>query len=335
VAGSLIVVASSNGRVGIGEAMRVLRAGGSALDAVEAGTRLVEDNPNDNSVGTGGLPNLLGEVELDASIMDGRTLAAGAVGSVRYYPNPVSIARRLLETMPHCFLVGTGAERFAGQSGFQAAELLTPATRQRYQDWMAGKLDGAESENYRRYMASVHDLAAMAQQVTDPHRTGGTVNFLARDREGNLASAVSTSGWAWKYPGRLGDSPVIGAGNYCDNRYGAAACTGRGEMAIRCATARSVVLYMKLGMSVADALAEAQRDLWALEDAFYGNMHIVALDRDGNPAAASNSPATYIYQRDNMDTFAEEPRTLIVSADPQKQGGWSTVTRPREQSDRQ
>mgnify|MGYP001250113542 CR=1 FL=1 len=335
MADSLIVVASSNGRVGIGEALRVLKSGGSALDAVEAGTRLVEDNPHDNSVGTGGLPNLLGEVELDASIMDGRTLAAGAIGSVRYYPNPVSIARRVMETMPHCFLVGTGAERFAGQHGFQTADMLTPETRQRYQEWMAGKLDGVEAANYRRYMQSVRDLAAVAKQVTDPQRTGGTVNFLARDREGNVASAVSTSGWAWKFPGRLGDSPVIGAGNYCDNRYGAAACTGRGEMAIRCGTARSVVLYMKLGMSVAEALAEAQRDLWALEDAFYGNMHIVALDRDGNPAAASNSPATYIYQRDDMAAYAEEPRTLIVSNDPQKQGGWSTVTAPKEQSDRQ
>src|SRR5690348_14324553 len=118
VADFLVVAASSNGRVGIGEAMRVLRAGGSALDAGEAGTRLVEDNPHDNSVGTGGLSNLLGEVELDASIMEGRTLAAGAVGSVRYYPNPVSIARRVMETMPHCFLVGAGAELFAGQQGF-------------------------------------------------------------------------------------------------------------------------------------------------------------------------------------------------------------------------
>lgn len=332
---SLIVVASSNGRVGIGEAMRVLKAGGSALDAVEAGTRLVEDNPDDNSVGTGGLPNLLGEVELDASIMDGRTLAAGAVGSVRYYPNPVSIARRVMETMPYCFLVGPGAERFAAQQGFATAELLTPATRQRYQEWMAGKLDGGASENYRRYMESVRDLAAVAKRVTDPQRTGGTVNFLARDREGNFASAVSTSGWAWKFPGRLGDSPVIGAGNYCDNRYGAAACTGRGEMAIRCATARSVVLYMKLGMSVQEALTEAQRDLWALEDRFYGSMHIVALDREGKPAAASNSESTYIYQRDDMESYAEEARTLIVSDDPQKQGGWSTVTAPREKSDRQ
>src|SRR5438552_836637 len=108
----LVVVASGNGRVGIAKAMRVLRAGGSALDAVEAGIKLVEDNVEDDSVGTGGLPNILGDVELDASIMDGRTLAAGAVGSMRYYPHPISVARKVMDDLPHCFLVGTGAERY-------------------------------------------------------------------------------------------------------------------------------------------------------------------------------------------------------------------------------
>ena len=260
---------------------------------------------------------------------------AGAVGSVRYYPNPISIARRVMENLPHCFMVGPGAERYAAESGFARAELLTPASRQRHTDWMAGKLPAAEEPAFRRYMETVRDLARVAHAATDPGRTGGTVNFLARDRTGNVASAVSTSGWAWKYPGRLGDSPVIGAGNYCDNRYGGAACTGRGEMAIRCATAHSVVLYMKLGMSLADALAEALRDLWALDDPFYGNMHIVGLDRDGNPGAASNYASTYIYQRDDMDAYVEESRTVIASDDPAKQGGWSTVAPPRAQSDRQ
>jgi L-asparaginase / beta-aspartyl-peptidase len=331
----MIVVASSNGRVGIAEAMRVLKSGGRALDAVEAGVRLVEDNVADNSVGTGGLPNLLGEVELDASIMDGRTLAAGAVGSVRYYPNPISIARRVMDELPHCFLVGTGAERYAEESGFSRAELLTPEIAERYEEWLSGRMAGEGRPAYQRYMHKVRDLARVAKQVADPQRMGGTVNFLARDREGNIASAVSTSGWAWKYPGRLGDSPVIGAGNYCDNRYGAAACTGRGEMAIRAGTARSVVLYMKMGMSLTEALTEAQRDLWSLEDAYYGNMHIVGIDSEGNPGAASNHPATYIYQRDDMERYAEEPRLMIESPNADQQAGWSTVELPSKGSDRQ
>lgn len=333
-----IVVASSNGRVGIAEAVRVLREGGSALDAVEAGVRLVEDNLDDDSVGTGGLPNMLGEVQLDASIMDGRTLLSGAVGALRGFPHPISVARRVMTDLPHCFLVGSGAELFAEQAGFERAELLTPRARERYESWLRERLpEGAttDGDGYARYAQRMRDLAALVHRLADPERTHGTVNFLARDREGNIASAVSTSGWAWAFPGRLGDSPVIGAGNYCDNRYGATACTGRGEMAIRAGTARSVVLYMKLGMSVEKALTEAMRDLWALNDPFYGNMNIVALDRDGRPAAATNRPgATFVWQRTDMDDCVEEPRLLVESPDPAQKGGWSSHTR-REANDRQ
>lgn len=329
-----IVVASSNGRVGIGEAVRVLRAGGSALDAVEAGVRLVEDNPDDDSVGTGGLPNLLGEVQLDASIMDGRTLLSGAVGALRGYANPISVARRVMTDLPHCLLVGPGAERFAAECGFAPADLLTPRTAAKYEAWLHDRLPQAESATYQKYLERTRELAQAVRAVADPERTHGTVNFLARDRSGNIASSVSTSGWAWAYPGRVGDSPIIGAGNYCDNRFGAAGCTGRGEMAVRAGTARSVVLYMKLGMSVQEALAEALRDLWAQDDPYYGNMHIVALDREGNPAAAANRPATFVYQREEMDAYAEEPRTVVASQDPARQGGWSSVA-PDEKSDRQ
>ena len=331
-----IVVASSNGRVGIGEAVRVLRSGGSALDAVEAGIRLVEDNLDDNSVGTGGLPNLLCEVQLDASIMDGRTLMSGAVGALRNFPHPISVARRVMTDTPHAFIAGTGAERFAAECGFETADLLTPEAKQRYEEWLNGRTP-VSGPQHRAYLERSRELARMVRAAADPERTHGTVNFLALDGAGNFASGVSTSGWAWAFPGRLGDSPVIGAGNYCDNRYGAAACTGRGEMAIRAGTARSVVLYMKMGMSVQDALAEAMRDLWVQDDEYYGNMNIVALDRDGNPAAATNrgNEVTFIHQRTEMDTYVEEPRLLVASSDPAKFGGWSSVARPAERSDRQ
>ena len=305
---AMIVVASSNGRVGIGEAMAVLRRGGSALDAVEAGIRLVEDNLEDHSVGSGGLPNLLGEVELDASIMDGRTLATGAVAAIKGYPNPVSIARRVMTDLPHVLLAGEGAARFAAECGFSQAELLTEESRRVWKERLEGNIPANAPPGMTAYYEKMREWVRIA---SDPEKVSGTVNFLARDREGNIASAVSTSGWAWKYPGRVGDSPIIGAGNYCDNRYGAAACTGRGEMAIRAATARSVILYMKQGMSLPDALSEAMRDLWALEDPYYGGMNIVALDAAGNPAAAANQDATYIYMTDDMDTYVEEPRLLI------------------------
>src|SRR5262249_30728338 len=163
----------------------------------------VEDNLDDDSVGNGGLPNLLGEVELDASIMDGRALATGAVGAMRNYPNPIRVARRVMEELPHCFLVGPGAERFADEYGFQRADLLTERTRARYDAWLSASLPHDLKPAHRRYLESTRQLVRAARAATDPARTGGTVNFIARDREGNIASAVSTSGWAWKYPGRL------------------------------------------------------------------------------------------------------------------------------------
>jgi beta-aspartyl-peptidase (threonine type) len=284
-----IVVTSSNGRSGIAAAMAVLRAGGTALDAVEAGARCVEDDPADDTVGTGGLPNLLGEVELDASIMDGRTLAAGAVAAMRRHANPISVARRVMTDLPHVLLAGDGADRFADECGFPQVSPLTEQAAATWRRWLQGVMPQDASPNDLAYYTEMRTWVARA---TLPGHTGGTVNFLALDRDGNIASAASTSGWAFSYPGRLGDSPLIGAGNYCDNRYGAAACTGRGEMAIRAATAHSVVFYLKLGRSLAEALAAAQRDLWTLDDPLYGAIKILALDRQGNHAGAANIAAS-------------------------------------------
>jgi beta-aspartyl-peptidase (threonine type) len=308
-----IVVASANGRVGIAAAVDVLRRGGSALDAVEAGVRLVESYPADHSVGYAGLPNLLGQVELDASIMDGRTLAAGAVCAVQGYEHPISIARKVMEELPHVLLAGRGAERFAAAQGFQKRRLLTAEARRRWlQELETAGPPGPGSRE--RYFAWVRQMLAR-QRNTAATADAGTVNFIARDRAGNLASAVSTSGWPWKYPGRVGDSPIIGAGNYADNRYGAAACTGRGEMALRAATARSLVLYLKLGMSLADAGQEAMRDLRTLVDPYASGLHIVAMDRDGEHAGFSNlSDTTYIYMTEEMETYAERPRTSVPAA---------------------
>lgn len=303
----MIVVASENGRVGIVEAMHVLRCGGSALDAVEAGIRLVEDNAEDETVGVGGIPNLLGEVQLDASIMDGRTRACGAVGSVRGYAHPISIARRVMEELPHVFLVGEGAERFAAEIGADRRQLLTDKTADTWRKHMLG----AMSEEELNHLAEDPNLRRWVTVAMDPRLAGGTVNFIAQDAGGNVACGVSTSGWAWKYPGRLGDSPVIGAGNYADNRYGAAACTGLGELTIRAGTARSVVLYMQMGLEVEEACYRAMKDLQVLQPG--GGVDIVALDSHGRPAAVSNEKVggTYVVMTDEMDTYEEWPRTLV------------------------
>jgi beta-aspartyl-peptidase (threonine type) len=271
-----LVIASGNGTPGIDHAARILRTGGAALDAVEEGTRRVESNAEDSTVGLGGLPNVLGHVEVDASIMDGRTLAAGAVGALRDCEHPISVARRVMERTDHVLLVGDGANRFAFEMGFAPRELRTEESLQAWYDTLAQIMSKDEIDHIARRESLLPVVGRLMRQRLDH----GTVNFLAHDQHGNIASAVSTSGWPWKYPGRLGDSPIIGAGNYCDNRHGAAACTHYGELAIRCGTAHSVVLYMKGGMTVAQACREAMQDLRPLLKAHGGAMTIVAMDKE-------------------------------------------------------
>ncbi len=279
----MIVVSSINGKLGLPAAMKVMKEGGTAVDAVEAGTRLVELNPKDRSVGLGGLPNVLGEVRLDAAIMDGKTLRAGAVGSVRSYIHVISLARKVMEESPHVFLIGDGAERFAREVAQESADLLTPEARNRWREGLSKRfpeLDAAELGDHSDLTEVVRGLnePMAGWEPEEPH---GTVNFLAQDREGNLASAVSTSGWPWGYPGRLGDSPVVCAGSYADNRWGAAASTGTGEVVLRTAGARSIVLYMKMGMDLEGALKEALLDLRDLHDPYTDHIAMIAMDRDG------------------------------------------------------
>jgi L-asparaginase / beta-aspartyl-peptidase len=304
----MLVVASANGGVGIQEAMRLLKDGRSAMDAVEAGVRLVESNPEDQTVGYSGLPNLLGEVELDASVMDGLSLRAGAVGAVKQYEHAISLARKVMEELPHVMLVGSGAERFAKEMGFPERNLLTPEAEKVWREIFQEQAPAV----YRERGKYFDSIRRFARRAADPERPNETVNFIAMDAQGNLAAGVSTSGWAWKYPGRLGDSPVIGAGNYADNRYGAAACTGRGEMALRLCTAHSVVMYMKMGMSVGEAGTQATKDLAYLVDPYFGRVSIVAVDARGNHAAFSNAPdTTYVYMTEAMDAYTEAPRIHV------------------------
>jgi beta-aspartyl-peptidase (threonine type) len=307
-----LVVASTNGQVGITAAMDVLRAGGSAVDAVIAGIELVEANPDDHSVGYSGLPNLLGEVELDASIMDGRTLAAGSVGALQHFQDAIALARQVMDTLPHVLITGDGASRLAAETGLKHRQLLTPEAEQIWRSRLTAP--PAERDAYFgriRDLVVAHSSDPEAPDLPADHH--GTVNFIARDRAGNIACGVSTSGWAWKYPGRLGDSPIIGAGNYADNRWGAAACTGRGEMAQRLCTAHSVVTFMRFGYSLDEALRQAVLDLHALADRYRSEVNIIAIDRDGNHGAASTDPnKTYVYMREDMDDFQEAARTFVA-----------------------
>lgn len=305
-----ILVASSNAAIGFGAGIEILKGGGSALDAVIATIALVEANPEDHSVGYGGLPNLLGEVELDASIMDGCSLAAGSVGALHGHQDAIALARRVMEDLPHVLIVGTGADRFADELGFPASNLLTPDSEA---VWRSRFDDAPEQQG--EYMQRVREMVAgLTRDPEMPDDVHGTVNVIARDRAGNIACGVSTSGWAWKYPGRLGDSPIIGAGNYADNRYGAAACTGRGEMAQRLCTAHTVVTAMRFGMTLDDALLLAANDLIALDDAYWGEVNIVAMDRHGTPGAVTTTAGkTFIVQDDSMREPDERIRRHIPS----------------------
>jgi L-asparaginase / beta-aspartyl-peptidase len=307
----MIVLTSDNGMIGVREAMEVLRRGGSALDAVEAGTRIVEANPDDHTVGYGGYPNLLGEVELDASIMDGRTLRAGAVGALKGIKHPISVARKVMDELPHVLLVGEGAARFAAEMGFEAENLLTEEAAEVYRQGISGALPDDKRDWLNDGIAG--NLARLSRLTADPDRAAGTINFIAQDGDGNIACAVSTSGWAWKYPGRLGDSPIIGAGNYADNRYGAAACKGWGELALRCNTAHSVVLYQRLGFGLEQACRQAMRDLTsATDDPSTVVLHLLALNRDGRPIGLSSVPnKTFVWMTDDMESPIEEPRIHI------------------------
>jgi beta-aspartyl-peptidase (threonine type) len=214
-----------------------------------------------------------------------------------------------MEELPHCFLVDEGAARFARELGFESRNLLTDEAKRVYEQILQDKVPEVYGQR-AKYLDSIRRFVKIA---ADPEKPNETVNFIARDGEGNIACAVSTSGWAWKYPGRLGDSPVIGAGNYADNRYGAAACTGRGEMAIRCGTARSIVLYMKMGLSLEAAGREAFADLERLVDPFAGSMNSIAMACDGQHAAFSNTEgATYIFMDDGMEEPCEVPRIYVA-----------------------
>jgi beta-aspartyl-peptidase (threonine type) len=244
--------------------------------------------------------------------MDGRTLQAGAVGALRSTANAISVARKVMEELPHVLLAGAGADRFAREMGFPETDLLTPEARRIWQELFETKAPSVYTERLKY----LEDIRKFARLAADPERPNETVNFIARDAQGNLATGVSTSGWAWKYPGRLGDSPVIGAGNYADNRYGAAACTGRGEMAMRCLTAHSLVMYLKMGMSLAEAGRTAMTDLGQLVDPYFGRVSIIAMDARGGHAAFSNGPdQTYIYMTADMDACVEAPRVHVPAGD--------------------
>ena len=223
---------------------KVLQNGGSAMDAAEAGARIPEADPTSTSVGLGGLPDEKGNVTLDACVMDS-TGNAGSVAFLQNIKHPVSVARKVMEDTKHVMLVGEGARQFAVSQGFEEMDLLTDESREAWEKW----------KKKRREMT--------------PHETHDTISVLVQDKNGDLAGACTTSGWAYKLHGRVGDSPIIGAGLFVDNEIGCAAATGLGEEVIKTTGSFLVVELMRQGYDPTAACKEA--------------LHRVIKAHNGNP----------------------------------------------------
>ena len=281
-------VSSANGIRGVARAVQLMTEGVDTLDAAVEGVKIQELDPNDNSVGYGGLPNENGVVQLDASCMHGPTKRAGAVGALEGIKTPSEIARLVLKYTNHILLVGEGAKRFALSYGYKEEDLLTPESRERWLRWRANR--GAED-----------DWLDLPPGEPTGARPTGTINMNVVNASGDISSVTTTSGLAWKIPGRVGDSPIVGAGQYCDNAVGAAGSTGRGESNIMVCGAFLTVEHMRRGMSPTDAALETLRRALAMTpprllrpdgSPNYG-LSFYAINKAGETGAATFTPSRY------------------------------------------
>jgi N4-(beta-N-acetylglucosaminyl)-L-asparaginase len=302
-----LVISSANGMRACARAMEILNAGGDTLDAVVAGVNINEEDPEDTSVGFGGLPNEEGVVELDACVMHGPTRRAGSVASIRGIKTPSKIAKLVMEQTDHIMLVGDGALKFAKEMGFPEEIMLTEKSRLAWLTWKQSLRDPAGHSNWGpgldspppKAMSGLRQMFPQADEATlawawemAVHPTTGTINCLSLNTKGEMSGVTTTSGLAWKIAGRVGDSPIIGAGLYLDQDVGGAGSTGRGEENIRIAGGHTIVENMRHGMPPREACLDAlkrvarnfEKDSARLEKV---DINFYALRKDGEYAGAS------------------------------------------------
>ena len=240
--GKPIAISSANGTKALEKVMEIIQQGNDALDAVIAGVNIVEDDPNDMSVGYGGLPNEEGVVELDAAVMHGPSYRAGSVASIRNIKNPSKVARMVMDRSDHVLIVGEGALKFAKAHGFQEENLLTDQAREVWLKWK--ETLSKEDDWLPPHTLDDKDIGEIYEKYL---RHYGTIHCSALDMNGNLSCVTTTSGLAYKIPGRVGDSPILGAGLYCDNDVGSAGSTGRGEANLLNCSSVMIVEWMRQG----------------------------------------------------------------------------------------
>jgi N4-(beta-N-acetylglucosaminyl)-L-asparaginase len=287
-----IAVSSANGLRAVDIAVQKMMEGLAPVEAAVLGIEPVENDPDDDSVGYGGLPNEEGVVELDACCMDGITGLGGAVASLRSVKNPAQVALKVLRHTDHVLLVGEGALRFARAFGFKEENLLTERSRQKWLRWKAS-------------MSSTDDWVETEENTAGgdkPVRKTGTIHVGCVNGNADCGGATSTSGLAFKIPGRVGDSPLLGCGNYVDNDVGVAGSTGRGEAVILVNGAHTVVEHMRQGQSPTDACLSALKRIVAmtkiarLRDA-QGRpnfqVHFYAVSKKGEVGGAAMYPGKY------------------------------------------
>ncbi len=281
-------ISSANGLRAVARALESLEAGMDTLDAAVAGVKIQELDPDDTSVGYGGLPNEAGVVQLDASCMHGPTKRAGAVAAIEGIKTPSEVAQLVLKYTDHIMLVGEGATQFALSYGFKREDLLTAGSRERWLHWRANR--GPDDD-----WLDVEDDDQLGRRPT------GTINLNVVNAAGDVSSVTTTSGLAWKIPGRAGDSPIIGAGQYTDNEIGAAGSTGRGESNIMVCGAFLTVEFMRQGLAPTDACRATLERVMALtpprlirEDGRPRfNLTFYAITKLGDFGSASLFPGSY------------------------------------------